>query len=491
MEVNIKDIIRTVAESILQIAAFCLIGYIAALRGIIDVKVRRQMTRVNVAVFTPALMFSKVAFSLTPDLLIQLWVIPVGYLVLSFVSAAVAWGLGMCFGLSMIRRNVSIAGATFMNSNTLPIALMQTMSATLTLKWKEDDTAEKALDRSFQYLVLCTVLGSVLRWSVGVALLNATEKPVKPKGVNTKILTDPPTREADADSDPSSSGPITPHSAVFNGDLEASTLPPSGRHTEVQKGCLIEVKTGAQCPKSSKANFFQKNWPNLCRRINKLDPRPFIPKGIRKAADELLNPPLIAAFAAIFVACIKPLQDGLGSIQPLREFISTAADAAIPLTLVLLGAFFHRPPKDKKPQTYDAPQKDDGTQTDDATETDDSKSQLTKEKRVHSWTSLLDITLTLLARHIITPLMLLPVLAYICWKSDQSDVVRDPVFILSATLIVGAPPAITLAQMAAKADLDIFDETISKLLLWSYALATPITTIILVVGAMLIYKSTL
>ncbi|KAI9626084.1 hypothetical protein KEM48_010593 [Puccinia striiformis f. sp. tritici PST-130] len=467
MEVNIKDIIRTVAESILQIAAFCLIGYIAALRGIIDVKVRRQMTRVNVAVFTPALMFSKVAFSLTPDLLIQLWVIPVGYLVLSFVSAAVAWGLGMCFGLSMIRRNVSIAGATFMNSNTLPIALMQTMSATLTLKWKEDDTAEKALDRSFQYLVLCTVLGSVLRWSVGVALLNATEKPVKPKGVNTKILTDPPTREADADSDPSSSGPITPHSAVFNGDLEASTLPPSGRHTEVQKGCLIEVKTGAQCPKSSKANFFQKNWPNLCRRINKLDPRPFIPKGIRKAADELLNPPLIAAFAAIFVACIKPLQDGLGSIQPLREFISTAADAAIPLTLVLLGAFFHRPPKDKKPQTYDAPQKDDGTQTDDATETDDSKSQLTKEKRVHSWTSLLDITLTLLARHIITPLMLLPVLAYICWKSDQSDV------------------------MAAKADLDIFDETISKLLLWSYALATPITTIILVVGAMLIYKSTL
>ncbi|KAI9616069.1 hypothetical protein H4Q26_011321 [Puccinia striiformis f. sp. tritici PST-130] len=437
------------------------------------------------AVFTPALMFSKVAFSLTPDLLIQLWVIPVGYLVLSFVSAAVAWGLGMCFGLSMIRRNVSIAGATFMNSNTLPIALMQTMSATLTLKWKEDDTAEKTGPSN-----ISSYAPSLAQFCV-----------------------------ADADSDPSSSGPITPHSAVFNGDLEASTLPPSGRHTEVQKGCLIEVKTGAQCPKSSKANFFQKNWPNLCRRINKLDPRPFIPKGIRKAADELLNPPLIAAFAAIFVACIKPLQDGLGSIQPLREFISTAADAAIPLTLVLLGklrvpylqrrqiniyqrftphifrnligAFFHRPPKDKKPQTYDAPQKDDGTQTDDATETDDSKSQLTKEKRVHSWTSLLDITLTLLARHIITPLMLLPVLAYICWKSDQSDVVRDPVFILSATLIVGAPPAITLAQMAAKADLDIFDETISKLLLWSYALATPITTIILVVGAMLIYKSTL
>jgi len=98
MELDIKAIIGTVAQSILQISAFCLIGYIAARRGILDVKVRRQMNRVNVGVFTPALMFGKVAFSLTPQMLAQLWVIPVGYLVLSGLSASVAWDLGNASG---------------------------------------------------------------------------------------------------------------------------------------------------------------------------------------------------------------------------------------------------------------------------------------------------------------------------------------------------------------------------------------------------------
>jgi predicted permease len=70
-------------------------------------------------------------------------VIPVGYLALSGVSAGIAWGLGKCFGLSKIRRNLAVAGATFMNSNTLPIALMQTMSSSLSLKWKADDTRAK------------------------------------------------------------------------------------------------------------------------------------------------------------------------------------------------------------------------------------------------------------------------------------------------------------------------------------------------------------
>ncbi|KAH9451425.1 hypothetical protein Pst134EB_018894 [Puccinia striiformis f. sp. tritici] len=451
------------------------------------------MSRVNVAVFTPALMFSKVAFSLTPEILSQLWVIPVGYLILSCVSAGVAWGLGMCFGLSKIRRNLSIAGTTFMNSNTLPIALMQTMSGALSLKWKEDDTAEKALERSFQYLVLCTVLGSLLRWSVGVALLNSSDKPLK--RASTKIITNPPTGEANADSDPSRCtiscpegillsrlhrevgpnylGPITPHSAVFNGDLEAPTPPPSARQTEFQKECLIESKVGFLGPERSKEKFSRKDWPSVCRRISKLKTRPsFIPEKIVEAANELLNPPLISSIAAIFVACIKPLQERLSKVRSLREFISTAAAVAIPLTLVLLGAFFHRPTKDEKSQT------------------DDAKIQLVKEKRIHSRRSVRDITLTLLARHIITPLMLLPIFAYICQNSDL-DVVRDPVFILSATLIIGAPPAITLAQMTTKANMDFFDEMVSKLLLWSYALATPITTIFLVLGAMFIYNSTL
>jgi predicted permease len=102
---------------------------------------------------------------------------------------------------------------------------------------------------------------------------------------------------------------------------------------------------------------------------------------------------------------------------------------------------------------------------------EDEKTQLIEDKRSHSRRTFTDITLTLLARHIITPLIMLPILAVICQRSHL-EVFKDPVFILSATLIVGAPPAITLAQMTSKANMDFFDEMVSKLLLWSYALAT-------------------
>ncbi|PLW46388.1 hypothetical protein PCASD_05455 [Puccinia coronata f. sp. avenae] len=500
MDLNIAAVICTVAESILQIATFCLIGYIAARRGILDVKVRRQMSRVNVAVFTPALMFSKVAFSLTPQMLAQLWVIPVGYLALSGVSAGIAWGLGKCFGLSKIRRNLAVAGATFMNSNTLPIALMQTMSSSLSLKWKADDTRAKALDRSFQYLVLCAVLGALLRWSVGITLLNSSDEPAGEAQAKQVSIKAKPASAAEGNVDEAGSHhphepisrpetlvvspfhrdskylvPPTPLTAVSMYDLQAPTPSTAGNQSEFQKDILgIENETELLSSKkrnTRKMNLISKSRRALCCKMGNLKTRLSIPKKTIEALDELLNPPLVSSIAAIIVACIAPLQSGLAKIKPLREFISTAGAVAIPLTLVLLGAFFYRAPKGSQPQT------------------EDERTESRKEKRRESRKKLIDIALTLSVRHIITPLIMLPILAVICQHSKDA-VFHDPVFILSATLIIGAPPAITLAQMTAKANLDFFDEMVSKLLLWSYSLATPITTVFLVLGAMLIHNST-
>ena len=75
--------------------------------------------------FTPALLFSKVAFTLTPDKLQELIIIPVGFVIISVFSAAVAYSLGSVFRLRKGQRNFAIACAMFQNSNSLPIALMQ------------------------------------------------------------------------------------------------------------------------------------------------------------------------------------------------------------------------------------------------------------------------------------------------------------------------------------------------------------------------------
>ena len=64
-----------------------------------------------------------------------------------------------------------MAAAMFMNSNSLPIALMQSLVVTVDgLKWETDDTTGAMLGRAITYLVLYSTLGMVVSklfpWSV-------------------------------------------------------------------------------------------------------------------------------------------------------------------------------------------------------------------------------------------------------------------------------------------------------------------------------------
>ena len=56
-----------------------------------------------------------------------------------------------------------MAAAMFMNSNSLPIALMQSLVVTVDgLGWDEDDTRSSMLGRALTYLVLYSTLGMVV-----------------------------------------------------------------------------------------------------------------------------------------------------------------------------------------------------------------------------------------------------------------------------------------------------------------------------------------
>jgi auxin efflux carrier family protein len=68
-----------------------------------------------------------------------------------------------------------------MNSNSLPIALMQSLVITVHgLKWGQDDTRDSMLGRALTYLVLHSTFGMMLRWSFGVRLLAQADDEVLP-----------------------------------------------------------------------------------------------------------------------------------------------------------------------------------------------------------------------------------------------------------------------------------------------------------------------
>jgi predicted permease len=121
------------------------------------------LNRLNINLFTPSLLFSKVAFFLSPEKLRELWIIPLFFVLVSLVSMTVSYILGHLFRLRTSQRSFAMAAAMFMNSNSLPIALMQSLVVTVPgLKWEEHDNKNAMLGRALTYLVLYSTLGMVV-----------------------------------------------------------------------------------------------------------------------------------------------------------------------------------------------------------------------------------------------------------------------------------------------------------------------------------------
>lgn len=59
---------------------------------------------------------------------------------------------------------------------------------------------------------------------------------------------------------------------------------------------------------------------------------------------DFMTVPLWAALASLVVACIQPLQHVLEDhVQPIKGALNSAGNVSIPLTLVVLGAYFYTP----------------------------------------------------------------------------------------------------------------------------------------------------
>ena len=68
-------------------------------------------------------------------------------------------------------------------------------------------------------------------------------------------------------------------------------------------------------------------------------------RSIWRQVTDFMTPPLWASVLSLVVALNRPLQHGLEvNLRPIRDAIAQAGDCSIPLTLVVLGAYFHRTP---------------------------------------------------------------------------------------------------------------------------------------------------
>ncbi|GAK68533.1 endoplasmic reticulum auxin efflux carrier [Moesziomyces antarcticus] len=632
----ILGLIKVTASSILEVVILSSVGFILARRGIIDKRTQTKINKLNVSFFTPALLFSKVAFTLNPARLAELLIVPLGFVIVTVVSTLSALVLAWTARLSPAQRNFAIACAISPNSNSLPVALMQSLVVTVPqLHWDEEgepeDTVDGMLGRALTYLVLFSTLGMFLRWSVGAKLLSTVEETIAEPtpashdsidstgstgsiGSDESTQTRPqitlrrPTGErrpqrtrsgppAWARSFPNSPEASTANFGAARGDdardsdvedepLEPYEEPgqitlPGATNSRENRSCWVVFKTTTQ-----------KLWHNFVLR-------PVY------AVGGFMTAPLYAAVISLVVAVIPPLQKFVDSLEPVVGALETAGACSIPLTMVVLGAYFvadasavqsqnsvphavppsapagdgstsmtgpqPMPPNGAKPVSGDHDDDDDpwrraslessvasGESTlvqrdskrrglgswmgknpwnsgsssnggsdledarayvdepasyvastsdnaggaDEAARNADLNSRNSAGRYQNALTKQIDaarsattmerrtIAVAISSRMVVTPLILLPVVAWYAMATG-SNVMDDPVFVACACLIIGSPPALTLAQITSQSAQGnpSFERLISKTIFTAYTFFAAPTTVLLVLAALLITEN--
>jgi len=508
----------------------CLSGYILAGRGILDKKTQKQINRLNVSLFTPALLFSKVAFFLSPEKLKELWIIPIYFTAVTLVSMTVAFILGTLCRLKKSQRSFAMAAAMFMNSNSLPIALMQSLVLSVPdLKWGEDDNKNIMLGRALTYLVLYSTLGMVIRWSYGVKLLSQADDEVQDSGAEvdderrpllssyddqptsyTQALTNSSNVKIDEREElskatilakrrkhPRHTAPhyLTPFTSFPSSPTMSRCLLSEGSEsTSVTVSVEASDDEDDYDPLRDSGRQRQISLPIFRRnfKLNGLQQQEGRTKGrIRRAIaaiNSFMSAPLWAAAASLVVACIPSLQHTLEQhMKPIKGAISSAGQCSIPLTLVVLGAYFYPlPSEDEKDKMATSSVRSRGSFVESL------KSCLglgsSDDTRVDKHPGeTKTVIVSIASRMLITPLIVLPLLA-IGAKYDVHDAFSDPVFVVSNVLLLSSPPALTLAQITQAASGDAFERLISRTIFWSYCVATPPMTIVIVVIGLILAK---
>jgi predicted permease len=173
---SLDNLVLLVFGAVLQVVCVSLPGYIIARAGGFNAEQQKFLANLNVNLFTPALIFTKLASQLNADKLIDLGIIPIIFVIQTFVSYVVSHVVARCFGFNRRASNFVTAMGVFGNSNSLPISLVISLSQTLNgLHWDRipGDNDDEVAARGILYLLVFQQLGQLVRWSWGYHVLLA------------------------------------------------------------------------------------------------------------------------------------------------------------------------------------------------------------------------------------------------------------------------------------------------------------------------------
>lgn len=449
-DLSYHDIAFLTFEAVLEVVIICVAGFVAARSGILNTRGQKVISQLNVDIFTPCLVFTKLAPSLSLQRLADIAVIPIFYAVSTGISFTCAKLVsGPLFNLNEPEADFVTAMAVFGNSNSLPVSLTLSLASTLPdLLWEDidDDTPEKVASRGILYLLIFQQLGQILRWSWGYNKLLRKRSLAE---LNTYT-------NANGDLEhfvPEESGPLLtePRPSYTSTGSSAATfigdLPPSSEDGDSDQDSSSINKGPAH-----------RTIVKLLRRQSPLNRtwKAFKDLPVVREFLAFMNPPLYSMLVSVIVASVPSLQNlffGEDNFvkSTVTKSVSQLGSVSVPLILIVLGSNLY--PSSEIP----APSR--------------------------NYTKV--VTGSLLARMILPSFFMLPIIA-LCVKYIKLSILDDPILLIVAFILTMSPPAIQLSQIIQINN--IYQKEMAGVLFWGYVVLTLPTTIFIVVAALEVLK---
>ncbi|KAL6156891.1 hypothetical protein ACJQWK_06479 [Exserohilum turcicum] len=509
-----------VFEAVMEVVCVSAPGYIVARMGQFDAESQKFLANLNTQLFTPCLIFTKLASQLTAEKLAELAVIPVIFVVQTLVSYIAALTVSRICRFNKRASNFVVAMAVFGNSNSLPISLVISLSKTLKgLHWDRipGDNDNEVGARGILYLLIFQQLGQLVRWTWGFNVLLAPASAYKDDdgGVNNAIESgeysdDEAQNLLDDSHSDYESGNVTSYAtsadcsdsdsdSIFHrGEAQAAAnfiTPTNGNATVRGAGDMTTASNGSanghlngvlaahkkqDAPKGFKgipkrtrmalqrsASSVSMSTTRVGNRIFKVLPM-WLQRVLRKVGRGLsrflsgvwdfMNPPLWAMLIAILVASIPPLQHLF--FTP-GTFINNSVTRAVNQSgqvavPLILVVLGANLARNTLPK-----------------EDQHSIEDPSVEKKL--------VIASLVSRMLIPTLLMAPMLALTA-KYVPVSILDDPIFIIVCFLLSGAPSALQLAQICQINN--VYMGAMSRILFQSYVVWILPSTLLLVMLAL-------
>ncbi|KAK3847381.1 MAG: membrane transport protein-domain-containing protein [Linnemannia gamsii] len=343
------------AEAVSQVLVVVACGVILSRTGYLSQSAQKSISKVNLYFMTPCLLFTKIASTINWTQFKAFWPIPVFYVLFSLCSWIVAKVGSRLFRFSKDEEKFVIASIVFSNTNSLPMALLQSLAFSAAgdrLLRDADDTREAVAARGISYILFYAIFGNLVRWSYGFTLL-------VPKDKEEEVEEEPEEYNALPPAAPSVLINVDMPSGSRRSDASVLTLPSTYRGAQSHSQNIDESYQGAFEHTPLKKPVQQQADPSYLHPLSLPQSNTRIPHSPAISISEsvllqraqtayerirqVLTPPLLTALLALVVGLVPALHQLF--MSPSSTFyrffvrpIEGCGAAAIPMILLCLGA---------------------------------------------------------------------------------------------------------------------------------------------------------